>query len=95
MTFQRVPACTQLERLAKSGDKVVVCRPGRSPGRDSRKAQSRTSSNLNYRLNFETRQQRSVEWDAERLGLGHQLSVTLIRHGHGVPSGVHISIGMP
>jgi hypothetical protein len=35
MTFQRVPACTQLERLGKSGDKVVVCRLSRSLGRDS------------------------------------------------------------
>jgi len=35
MTFQRVPACTQLERLGKSGDKVVVCRPSRSLSRDS------------------------------------------------------------
>jgi len=70
MNFQRVPDCTQLERLAKSGDKVVVCRPGRSPDRDSREAQSRTSSTLNYRLKFESRQQRVVDGRTQPLTSG-------------------------
>src|SRR3954462_12980592 len=64
MTFQRVPACTQLERLGKSGDKVVVCRLSRSLGRDSLKALSRTSSLLNYRLHSRSRQQRLSSADS-------------------------------
>src|SRR4051812_36445610 len=82
MTFQRVPACTQLERLGKSGHKVVVCRPSRSLGRDSQSALSRTSSLLNYRLHFHFRQQRCFDWpDCKRVAeLHHDERKTLLAY---------------
>ena len=46
MTFQRVPDCTQLEiGKEREGDKVVVCRPIRSLGRDPH---TRPESHLFY-----------------------------------------------